>query len=67
MCKLCTKKAREGGTRYERERKSALQAHLDLVGAIRRQAVTDGALDSWEDYWLSEPWKTIWDVLRDGH
>lgn len=46
-------------------RKTTLQAHVDLILAIRQQAMLDDELEIWERFWVAtEPWPRIWELLQ---
>lgn len=62
---MCFKKLQDVQFNHHVHRKTVLQAHLDLLVAIRDQAVNEGDLATWEGYWLDEPWLTVWGILRE--
>lgn len=66
MCRLCATRLQEDRSEHSHERKSLLRAYLDLVVAIRDSAIASDDLDSWESYWLAEPWASLWEALHDS-
>ena len=67
VCRVCEKKLQERDSRDSQPRRSMLEVHLDLLVAIRVQAESEDDIDTWEAYWLcEEPWRSLWDVLRDS-
>ena len=68
VCKCCDSKlSKLYGVDYQPPTKrTPTMACMDLIIAIRKRAVREGALKSFEEYWLySSPWVQIWDMIID--
>jgi len=66
-CQVCeTRLKRDGEVNYvdSGKRKTIRQSYTNLMLAIKQQAMLDGALEEWQEFWLMvEPWPQIWKLL----
>jgi hypothetical protein len=66
ICRVCYKKLQSIDSSYTGGPKSIIYSYISLLAAIRNTAEIDGEIDSWKEYWMSEPWITIWKVIDDS-
>lgn len=67
ICKACLEKiASFDGSEYAPfGRRTKSYAVVNLILAIRSQAILDDELKEFEEFWIvGEPWKTLWELMK---
>jgi hypothetical protein len=70
VCDTCAHRlqSREEIKYSEQDRHTVFQAYVNLLLAIREQAIDDGKYEDWEAYWLdTNPWPFIWKEIYGNY